>query len=96
MIELFGLSFLACLLLGTILGYLGTHVLRREIIFIDIALAQFAAVGATLAHFAIEYHEEQHKHFLATLAAGVEVIVRLFSQDEENNHELMERILSYG
>jgi zinc/manganese transport system permease protein len=95
-IQMFGLSFLACILLGTILGYLGTHVLRREIIFIDISLAQFAAVGATLAHFAVEYHEEHHKHFLAALAVGAEKIVHLFSQEAEPNHELVESVLSYG
>jgi len=95
-IQMFGLCFLACILLGMILGYLGTHVLRREIIFIDIALAQFAAVGATLAHFALEYHEGHHKHFLATLAAGAEKIVHLFSQNTEPNHELVESVLRYG
>ena len=95
-IQMFGLCFLACILLGMILGYLGTHVLRREIIFIDIALAQFAAVGATIAHFAFEYHIEHHDHFLATLAAGAEKIVHLFSQDAEPNHELVESVLRYG
>jgi len=95
-IPLFGLCFLACILLGMILGYLGTHVLRREIIFIDIALAQFAAVGATLAHFAVEYHEGHHKHFLAPLTAGAEKIVHLFSHETEPNHDLVESILRYG
>jgi len=95
-IQMFGLSFLACILLGMILGYLGTHVLRREIIFIDISLAQFAAVGATIAHFAVEYHEGHHEHFLAVLAVGVEKIVHLFSQETQHNHELVESILSYA
>lgn len=38
-------SIVSCALLVGILGYLGMHVLEREIIFIDIALAQFATVG---------------------------------------------------
>ena len=95
-IQMFGLCFLACFLLGMILGYLGTHVLRREIIFIDISLAQFAAVGATIAHFAVDYHIKHHDHFLACLAGGAETIVRLFSQHAEHNHELVESVLSYG
>ena len=95
-IEMFGLSFLACILLGTILGYLGTHVLRREIIFIDIALAQFAAVGATLAHFAVEYHLEHHEHFLAVVAGWAEKIIRIFTPETNNNHELVESFLTYG
>lgn len=40
---------LACLVLVTIHGYLGMHVLSRGIIFVDLALAQFAALGSTIA-----------------------------------------------
>ncbi|MBA7591651.1 hypothetical protein ES708_33811 [subsurface metagenome] len=42
-------SFVACVVLLAILGYLGLHVLEREIIFIDITLAQIAALGSVLA-----------------------------------------------
>ncbi len=49
-IEVLGLPFLICLLMTIILSHLGIHVLKREIIFIDIALAQTAAVGALAAH----------------------------------------------
>jgi len=37
--------FLTCLVLLLITSYFGIHVLKREIIFIDIALAQVAALG---------------------------------------------------
>lgn len=37
---------LACLLLPGLLVYLGLHVIRREIIFVDLALAQVAALGS--------------------------------------------------
>ena len=40
---------LACLLLPGMLVYLGLHIVRREIIFVDLALAQVAALGTTLA-----------------------------------------------
>jgi zinc/manganese transport system permease protein len=40
---------LACLILTFIHGYLGMHVLAREVIFVDIALAQVAALGTTVA-----------------------------------------------
>jgi zinc/manganese transport system permease protein len=36
---------LACLLLPGLLVYLGLHIVRREIIFVDLALAQVAALG---------------------------------------------------
>lgn len=49
-IAMLGLPFLACLILSAILGYIGIHVLKREIIFIDIALAQIVAVGNIVAH----------------------------------------------
>ena len=56
MIQILGLPFLVCILMSFILGYLGIHVLKREIIFIDIALAQVAAVGSIIAHLAFEVH----------------------------------------
>ena len=41
--------FAACLVLVGILGYFGIHVLRREVIFVDLALAQIVAFGAITA-----------------------------------------------
>ena len=38
--------FAACLLIATLLSYFGLHVIRREIIFVDLALAQIAALGS--------------------------------------------------
>lgn len=42
---------LACLLMTGFLSYLGLHVLAREVIFVDIALAQIAALGTAVASF---------------------------------------------
>lgn len=39
-----------CLILGVILTYFGVHVLKREIIFVDLSLAQLAALGTTIAY----------------------------------------------
>ena len=39
----------ACLVLPGILVYLGLHIIRREIIFVDLALAQVAALGTCVA-----------------------------------------------
>ncbi len=44
-------GFLACLLLTGFLSYLGQHVLAREVIFVDIALAQMAALGTAVASY---------------------------------------------
>ncbi len=43
------LPFLACLVLTGIHGYLGIHIVVREVIFVDLALAQVAALGAVIA-----------------------------------------------
>jgi zinc/manganese transport system permease protein len=56
LVEVLGIPLLICLEMIAILGYLGIHVLKREVIFIDIALAQIAAVGAIWAEFFFEAH----------------------------------------
>jgi zinc/manganese transport system permease protein len=43
------LPFLACLVLSINHVYLGIHVISRKVIFVDLALAQIAALGATYA-----------------------------------------------
>ncbi len=43
-------AFVACLVLTGIHTYLGVHVIEREVIFLDIALAQMAALGMTVGH----------------------------------------------
>lgn len=48
-LQLMKWPLLACLLLPPILVYYGLHIVRREIIFVDLALAQFAALGNCLA-----------------------------------------------
>ena len=41
-------AFFECLVLVGIHSYLGLHVLRRKVIFVDLALAQIAALGTTV------------------------------------------------
>jgi len=50
MIDFLLPALVACLLLTSILGYFGLHVLLREVIFVDLALAQLAALGAAVGH----------------------------------------------
>ncbi len=47
-IELMTKPFIACLILTGIHAYLGLHVIERGVIFVDLALAQVAALGATV------------------------------------------------
>ena len=69
LIQIIGLPFLACIMMGSILGYMGIHVLKREVIFVDIALAQVAAVGAIVSHLAFEAHEGSVLSYVCSLAA---------------------------
>jgi len=41
----------ACVLMALVLGWFGLHVLQREVVFIDLALAQVAALGTTYGVF---------------------------------------------
>jgi zinc/manganese transport system permease protein len=80
-IEMFGVPFLACALIGSILSYLGMHVLKREVIFIDIAVAQVAAIGALAAHMIFDVEEDALISYAFSLAcvlamAGFYSVVR--------------------
>jgi zinc/manganese transport system permease protein len=46
--ELMAAPFAECLVLVAIHTYLGIHVLKRRVIFVDLALAQIAALGTTV------------------------------------------------
>jgi zinc/manganese transport system permease protein len=49
MIEFLAAPFAASLILTGIHAYLGVHVVERGVIFVDLSLAQIAALGATIA-----------------------------------------------
>jgi len=67
LVQILGWPFLMCLIIGTILGYFGIHVLKREVIFIDIAVAQVAVVGSIAAHLAFEAEEDALLSYLFSL-----------------------------
>jgi zinc/manganese transport system permease protein len=69
LVEILGIPLLACLEMIAILGYLGIHVLKREVIFIDIALAQIAAVGAIGAELALEAQGQSVRGYACAFGA---------------------------
>jgi len=74
LLALLWAPFLMCLVLTGIHAYLGVHVLAREVVFVDIALAQIAALGATAAFlFGHELHtwESYGAGLFATLVGAV-------------------------
>jgi zinc/manganese transport system permease protein len=52
-IDLMAAPLVECLVLVAIHTYLGIHVLKRRVVFVDLALAQIAALGTTVALFSI-------------------------------------------
>src|SRR6185295_19993647 len=49
MIQFLAAPFVASLILTGIHAYLGVHVVERGVIFVDLSLAQIAALGAAIA-----------------------------------------------
>lgn len=49
MLELMLPPFVACMIMVAIHSYLGLHVIAREVIFVDLSLAQMAALGTVTA-----------------------------------------------
>ena len=66
LLALMWLPFLMCLVLTGIHAYLGFHVIAREVVFVDIALAQIAALGATAA-FLVGYELDTWQSYGAGL-----------------------------
>lgn len=60
--------FVACLILVGIHAYLGLHVLARGVIFVDLSLAQIAALGSTLA-FLMGYELHSGMAYVVSLMA---------------------------
>jgi zinc/manganese transport system permease protein len=56
-----------CLVIASIHVYLGMHVLEREVIFVDLSLAQLAALGATFAALLTGEEEPGWQAHLAAL-----------------------------
>jgi zinc/manganese transport system permease protein len=70
LLSLLWAPFLMCLVLTGIHAYLGVHVLAREVVFVDIALAQIAALGATAA-FLLGYELDTWESYAFGLVATI-------------------------
>jgi zinc/manganese transport system permease protein len=60
MLSFLAPAFFASLILTGIHAYLGVHVVERGVIFVDLSLAQIAALGATIAIFLPAAHGDPH------------------------------------
>ena len=70
----------ACLIIVAIHSYLGLHVLAREVIFVDLSLAQMAALGSAVAILAGSQPDSSVAFLYAlgftTLGAGIFALTR--------------------
>jgi len=81
MVSFMGAPFAACLVLVGIHAYFGIHIIERRVLFVDLAVAQFAALGAVVG-FAAGHHPGSIGSTLfamgfATVAAGIFAITRM-------------------
>jgi zinc/manganese transport system permease protein len=84
--------FLMCLVLTGIHAYLGVHVLAREVVFVDIAMAQIAALGATTA-FLLGYETETWQSYAYALAATIVGAVVLALSRSRRRHVSQEAVI---
>ncbi len=70
----------ACMVLVAIHSYLGLHIIAREVIFVDLSLAQMAALGSTVAILAGAQPDSSTSFIYAlgftTLGAGLFALTR--------------------
>ncbi|MFL6195227.1 MAG: metal ABC transporter permease [Thermoanaerobaculia bacterium] len=85
MFQFMAAPFAACLILVGIHGYLGLHVLRRQVIFVDLALAQIAGLGAVVA--LIRGHEPGSPASFAYSLGATVFGAFIFSLTRSRNHE---------
>jgi zinc/manganese transport system permease protein len=93
--ELVGIlwaPFLMCLVLTGIHAYLGVHVLAREVVFVDIAMAQIAALGATAA-FLVGYELDTWESYACGLSATMIGAVVLALTRSRRRHVSQEAVI---
>jgi len=70
-LELMIPPFAACMVLVAMLSYLGLHVIAREVIFVDLSLAQMAALGGLCALLVRVSPDSNLAYLFALLATAV-------------------------
>lgn len=92
LLALMWVPFLMCLVLTGIHAYLGFHVIAREVVFVDIALAQIAALGATAA-FLFGFDLETWESYAFALAFTILGAVVLALTRSRERHVSQEAVI---
>jgi zinc/manganese transport system permease protein len=83
----------ACLLLPGILVYYGLHVVRREIIFVDLALAQVATLGTCVCLYLGHEADDPHNYFWSLGFTLVGALVFTFTRPTHKTRVPQEAII---
>jgi len=75
-----GPALVMCLVIASVHVYLGMHVLQREVIFVDLSLAQLAALGATLSTLFHLHHSAYGSHAFAFGLTAVGAVIFAFTR----------------
>lgn len=77
MLDFMAAPFCACLVLVGLHAYFGIHVIERRVLFVDLAVAQFAALGAVVG-FAFGHHPGEFGSTMFSLVFAI-VAAALFA-----------------
>src|SRR4051812_23822531 len=89
--EIMKWPLLACLLLPGLLVYLGLHIVKREIIFVDLALAQVAALG-TCFGILLHYEPSSPQSYALSLVFTV-IGAGIFTLTRSRSHRVPQEAL---
>lgn len=84
---------IACLLLPGILVYLGLHIVRREVIFVDLALAQIAALGTGVCLMLGHEPNEWHTYAYSIGFTLIGALIFAFTRGSERRHVPQEALI---
>lgn len=83
----------ACLLLPPLLVYLGLHVVKREVIFVDLALAQVATLGTCVALLAGYHFDDRVTFWISLVVTFLGAAFFSWSRGSRRHHVPQEAII---
>ncbi len=83
----------ACLLLPPLLVYLGLHVVKREVIFVDLALAQLATLGTCVALIMGYSFSDRISFWISLAVTFLGAALFSWSRNSEKQHVPQEAII---
>jgi len=83
----------ACLLLPGILVYYGLHIIKREVIFVDLALAQVATLGTCVCLYLGHEADDPHNYFWSLGFTLVGALVFTFTRPRNGTRVPQEALI---